>query len=175
MSVTIRLMREDDRAAIAALQTASWQNAYAGYLSSDELAALPDKFALKWQSHASGPGDLVVVAEDKGDFVGFAAFLAGDPMFLDNLHVRPDLRRGGVGRALLAGCVAPLAELSASRAELTVVEANTAARAFYARMGGQIVAQEVSSALGVALPVLRIRWNDVSVWERLAQPGATGL
>lgn len=165
--VTIRKARPQDRPAIAALMAASWQDAYAPFLPAGILSQLPARFAEKWRDHASGSGDLVMVAEEGGVLQGFAAFLAAEPMYLDNLHVRPGLRGGGIGRRLLAGCVAPLRALGARRAELTVIEGNATARAFYERMGGRIAARETARLFDTELDVLRLRWEDIGIWERV--------
>ena len=164
----IRPARTADRPGIAALMAASWQSVYAPVLPAAVLDGLPARFAEKWRDHAGGPEDLVMVAERDGALLGFAAFLGGDPLWLDNLHVHPGLRGGGIGRRLLAGCVAPLRARGVTRVELTVVEGNTAARAFYARMGGRPVARETVTLLGTEVTVLRLRWDDIGTWDRIA-------
>ena len=162
--LTIRPARAADRPAIASLMAASWQSAYAPFLPPETLETLPQRFAEKWQSHASGPDDLILLAEAEGAPVAFVTFLAGDPVWIDNLHVRPDLRGGGIGRRLLAGSVAPLTARGARAAELTVITGNAPARAFYARMGGRVVAEEGAELFGTPLDVLRLRWDDIAVW-----------
>ena len=160
----IRQARTQDRPAMAALMVASWRHVYAGDLPREVLEELPERFARKWQTHASGPGDLVMLAEDDRGICGLAAFLAGDPLWLDNLHVAPDRHGQGIGRRLLAGCVAPLQARGVRAVELTVLRDNAPARAFYARMGGQVVAGETADLLGSPVPVLRLRWDDIAHW-----------
>ena len=164
MTPRIRDARPEDRPAIAALHAASWQAAYARFLPADVLADLPRRFALKWQDHASGGGDRVLLIEEGGALLGFAAFLAGDPLWLDNLHVRPDLRGGGIGRRLLAGCAACLRGASPLPCELTVIRDNDPARRFYAAMGARVVAEERADVFGTDLAVLRLRWDDIVIW-----------
>ena len=168
MTLDFRLARDADRPAIAALQTASWATAYAPYMTAEARDSLPQHFGTKWRDHASGPGDLVAVAVSGSEVVGVAAFLEADPMYLDNLHVRPDLKGQQIGRRLLAFCADRLIDRGVARAELTVIEDNHAARHFYERMGGQIVAREKDDVMGSPVDVLRLRWDDIAVWRRLA-------
>lgn len=70
----------------------------------------------------------VLVAELDGAVVGYAA-LAGT--LLDDLYLLPEQRRRGIGTLLLAA----VREYSPQRLTLHVFEANTDARAFYARHG----------------------------------------
>jgi GNAT superfamily N-acetyltransferase len=108
----------------------------------------------------------VVVAELDGDLVGFAcAYGAEDERWgslLDNLHVRTDLHRSGIGRALVI-------EVSRWCAErypddglyLWVLGQNTNGREFYARIGGVDVGGERRSASaggGLVNEVRRIAW-----------------
>ena len=168
MTPRFRLARDGDRPAIAALQAASWASAYAPYMDPDAIAALPQHFSDKWKDHAANPGDLVAVAEAGAAVVAVAAFLHADPMYLDNLHVRPDLKGQQIGRRLLAFCSGHLIARGVRRAELTVIEDNQIARQFYDRMGGRVIARERDDVMGTPVDVLRIRWDDVALWHRLA-------
>jgi N-acetylglutamate synthase len=65
----------------------------------------------------------------------FRAAVVGDHLHLSRLHVRPPARRGGVATALTATAAAWGREHGARWAVLQVALHNTAARAFYARLG----------------------------------------
>jgi hypothetical protein len=99
-----RLAAASDVAAIAGLHADSWRRHYRGayldsYLDGDVLA---DRTA-EWAGRLSGPqaGWHTVVAELDGEVTGFAhVIFDADPAwgaYLDALHVRHDLKRGGIG------------------------------------------------------------------------------
>ena len=85
---------------------------------------------------------------------------------LDNLHVRFDLKRQGVGRALVTETAAVLWQRRPSSGlYLWVLEQNTAAQAFYSAMGGVVVEDRLGGPFpgGGRAPVLRYAWPDPSV------------
>jgi ribosomal protein S18 acetylase RimI-like enzyme len=146
-TVAIRQAEPADWPAIAALQTRSWRSAYRGMVSDAYLAdpVEADRIAL-WRGRFAKPADpdrIVMVAED-GDagVVGLACILAGhDPVWgslIDNLHVDPDRKRGGIGRAVVTAAVRLVPEHQCdSPVHLTVLDANAAAQAVYGRWAGQ--------------------------------------
>ena len=106
-------------------------------------------------------------AEGEGYLAGFAhTCLDADLQWgalLDNLHVRYDLKRQGVGRALMAKSAAALLERRpASRLYLYVLQQNAAAQGFYAALGGVVVAEEPARPIagGGTAPVYRVAWRD---------------
>lgn len=146
----IRDADASDGRAIAALHAASWRTAYRGILAEPYLAGpVESERAAVWRARFApplSPDQVVVVAEAEqgGPPLGFCCILAGHhPVFgslIDNLHVRPDLSRLGLGRRLLragAGGVAAGAH-PAAPFHLTVFERNTRAIAAYERWGGAL-------------------------------------
>src|SRR6185312_8035248 len=108
MSLTFRLARPADAAAIAALHADSWRRHYRGaysdaFLDGDVHA---DRLAV-WteQLRARDPRRHTVVAQDGSDLVGFAhTIFDDDPTWgalLDNLHVVHGQKRRGIGRQLM--------------------------------------------------------------------------
>jgi ribosomal protein S18 acetylase RimI-like enzyme len=86
---------------------------------------------------------------DDGTMAGFAhTFLDADPVwgaFLDNLHVRYDLKRRGIGARLMAETARTvLRRRPSSGLYLWVLEQNTAAQAFYRAQGGRQVGRELA-------------------------------
>ena len=75
--------------------------------------------------------------------VGFIAVWAeGDPGFgayIDNLHVHPERRSGGLGRRLLGEAMRRVAGRGETGAYLWVFDDNARAIDFYRRLGGEIV------------------------------------
>jgi len=65
----------------------------------------------------------------------FSVWRAAPDAWIEDLFVRPDARRGGVGAALLELAIQTAAERGAKRVELDTNEANAAALALYERHG----------------------------------------
>jgi GNAT superfamily N-acetyltransferase len=91
---------------------------------------------------ADQPAVFAHVAEHDGEVVGFALWFlnfstwAGrHGIYLEDLYVRPDMRRFGLGRALLAELARICVERGYPRLEWWVLDWNQPARAFYAALG----------------------------------------
>ena len=85
---------------------------------------------------------------------------------LDNLHVRSDLKRQGIGRALMGETAATLIERRpASALYLWVLRQNVAAQAFYAALGGAVVDEELARPIagGGSARVYKVAWRDPRV------------
>lgn len=97
------------------------------------------------------------------DAQGPAGFIARDGARILALYVHPRARGRGLGRALLRE-----AKAQSSRLELWVLEANTAARRFYAAEGFA----EVLSGYGLGndenLPDICMVWQDTAEPEGMA-------
>ena len=91
---------------------------------------------------ASSPAVFAHVAERGGEVVGFALWFlnfstwAGrHGIYLEDLYVRPDMRRLGLGRALLAELARICVDRGYARLEWWVLDWNQPARDFYAALG----------------------------------------
>lgn len=155
----------------AELHTLSWKNAYRGIVSDkyldDDCAA--DREAV-WSERAKDwdPAKIVllIARRDDGLALGMScAVTEAETEFgvlLDNLHVRPDLKRGGIGRALIAATGRWVAErVPGSAMYLYAYRDNTTAVSFYRRMGG---AEEDAGSYtfkdGTSAPILRFVWRE---------------
>ncbi|MFF9850598.1 GNAT family N-acetyltransferase [Streptomyces litmocidini] len=89
-----------------------------------------DEQTRAWIEAVVLPDTTVWVAElgDPTEIVGFASL---DGTVLDHLYLRPDVRRRGIGTALLE----TVREASPEKLSLHVFQRNTEARAFYERHG----------------------------------------
>ena len=172
--LSIRNAGPADAEAAAALHTASWRTAYRGILSDAYLANAHVERAQYWQARmaAWNPArSFLALAEQDGAALGFACVMAdAEPehgALLDNLHVRPDAKRGGIGRRLLVRAGAWVAAtLPGTPLHLTVYLANENAVGFYRRMGGIASPPHAYRAVdGTEHRVLRFVW---------AAPGAIG-
>jgi ribosomal protein S18 acetylase RimI-like enzyme len=168
----IRLGRATDAPAIAALQAESWRHTYRGFLDDAYLdhEVFADRDAV-WRRRFGGPRQtpvLTLVAEDQGAMVGFAhSYVDADPEWgtlLDNLHVRPDCKRAGIGTRLMAETAARLQERGCTSAlYLWVVEWNVPAQRFYEALGGCAADRELADGPGGTVPTVRYAWYGLDV------------
>ncbi len=172
---TLRAGTAEDLEAVVALQLASWRDAYRGLLPDAYLdGALADDLVAKWRGKlidSPDPRALLLVAESPaGVLSGFfyaAEETPGDASaYLDNLHVRPELRGQGLGEGLMRAAVPMLQARGYSGMHLLVFAENAAAVRFYQRLGGRIAARAVEDLMGHAAETYRIVWPD---WRAVAQ------
>lgn len=103
----------------------------------------------------------MTVAERDGRLVGFSYLGpddagAPDTGLLNALHVEPDERGRGIGRALMADALAAMRARRWTRATLWVVERNEPARRFYERGGWAATGARRHTLIGSAVvPQLR--------------------
>jgi ribosomal protein S18 acetylase RimI-like enzyme len=170
LTLRYRSATEHDAGAIAALHADSWRRHYRGaYLDSYLDGDIGPERQDVWTNRLTPPRvhQLTVCADDGTDLVGFAhTILDSDPTWgalLDNLHVRSDLKRTGIGTRLLSETASQLIRARPSQPlHLWVLDQNTAAQTFYAARGGSRVESAVrgpfpggGSALGH-----RYLWSD---------------
>jgi GNAT superfamily N-acetyltransferase len=136
-----------DTTAVASLHADSWQRHYRGAFSDAFLDRDVAGYLLPLWTERLGappPRARTILAEHGGGIVGLAhTFLGEDATwgsFLDNLHVAHGLKRQGIGTRLLALTALAVRDWSPeSGLYLWVLEQNSAARAFYAALGGACV------------------------------------
>lgn len=147
----LRPMLADDAPAVAALHAASWRHTYRGVFSDRYLDhEVDDERRQAWQARLqarpAGPDWGLVAARDDGALAGFVYVMpAHDPVwgdYIDNLHVEPSLKGMGLGRRLMQSVAQRLAAGADGVAErplyLWVLDANDAAKRFYARLGAEL-------------------------------------
>jgi ribosomal protein S18 acetylase RimI-like enzyme len=170
--VDYREATASDAEAIADLHADSWRRHYRGayldsFLDGDVVA---DRLA-EWNGRLSRAAldRYTVVADLGGTVAGFAhTILDADPTwgaFLDNLHVRHDLKRQGIGARLLAEAARAVVRRQPSAGlYLWVLEQNTAAQAFYQAHGGICVERELAGPFpgGGHAFSFRYAWPDLS-------------
>jgi GNAT superfamily N-acetyltransferase len=168
--VTLRPMRVEDADTVAALHATSWRSAYRGMLTDDFLDnhVVADRQAV-WRERLQGPATAPafgVVAEDAtGRLIGFTyVLLHHDPVWgslIDNLHVHPGHKGGGIGRRLLQAVATQLGPEHTQPVFLWVLDANEPAKRFYARMGAEFAEQSMAPPFGgVSLLEWRCVWRD---------------
>jgi GNAT superfamily N-acetyltransferase len=90
------------------------------------------------------PAAEALIAELDGEVAGYAVFystfstfLAIQGIWLEDLFVRPDRRKSGAGRALLAAVAATLVERGGQRLEWSALDWNELALGFYRSLGAE--------------------------------------
>jgi [ribosomal protein S18]-alanine N-acetyltransferase len=90
-----------------------------------------------WNELANG--HYYVIDRDDTGVVGYAGLVVADEAWVNNIAVRRDRQRQGVGRALLEDLLAYAAGHHVRRVLLEVAADNAAAQRFYARYGFDVV------------------------------------
>jgi GNAT superfamily N-acetyltransferase len=162
----LRAADAEDIDAIARLHAESWRTAYRGQYRDAFLdgPVYDDRLGV-WRERLTSPApnQHTVVAED-GALAGFACAFGDDDArwgtLLDNIHVDPDRKRGGIGTLLIRE-IARWADRAypAAGFYLWVLEANAPARRFYERLGARNAEQvPAKPAGGGTVSSLRYVW-----------------
>ena len=108
------------------------------------------------------PAAEALIAESEGEPVGYAVFfptfstfLAIQGIWLEDIYVRPEHRRAGVGGALLAEVAAHLVRRGGRRLEWSALDWNERALSFYAGIGAQRMDEWVTHRL-IGEPLQRL-------------------
>lgn len=164
----IRDAGPDDALDIAALHVASWKTAYRGMVSDQALddLAIADFEPIWRETLAAFPGNVqgAWLGTSLQGFVCAGPIVDRDPDqvldgFIHALHVAPDLKGRGIGKALLHAGFRWLLSQGCSMAGLWVFEKNLASRMFYKRMGGEDVARQMTDVLGEDVPEIGMQWD----------------
>jgi ribosomal protein S18 acetylase RimI-like enzyme len=174
----IRAATAADLPAIAEIHASSWRAAYRGILPDAFLDGdlLEDRKVL-WSEKAGrmGPRDNLLIAADGKGTVGFiagwtsAALGCEDDygLYIDNLHVSPDLRGNKYGERLfraLAGNVASnMTANTKISAYLWLLDGNEPAHRFYHRLGGRDGEHRMIELGGRTVGETRIVWSDFGI------------
>lgn len=162
-----------DSALVARLHASSWRSAYRDILDPAWLAGeLDADRAAVWRARLDSPApapDLhLLIAESDGDPLGFVCAMGGRDArwgtLVDNLHVLPQAKGGGIGAMLLRAAAAwTTRTFPDAGLHLLCYAENRAARGFYDHMGGRVVEQSDRIAPdGRIAPELRYHWDDVA-------------
>ncbi len=168
----IRPVTARDAEILAQLHTESWRSAYRGILRDEYLDGdIGAERQTLWQSRLQcpTPGQFGLLALCDDVAVGFAFAVAGADArwgtLLDNLHVRPGQRGGGVGTKLLHAVTEHVMTYCPEEGLfLWVYELNTRTRAFYERLGAQKIERaEITAPDGGTVAEWLYVWPQIDV------------
>ncbi|WFE38491.1 GNAT family N-acetyltransferase [Micromonospora sp. WMMD998] len=164
MTLSLRPATEADLMAVGALHQRSRVAAYSSFLPPEALAdPTPEAMGRYWVERLTweGADHRMIVAERDGRLVGFS-YLGpddeGDPAtgLLSAIHLEPDERGRGTGRALMVDALSAIRARGWTRAALWVLRDNAAARRFYERGGWHATGGHLTEHIGsVTVPQLR--------------------
>jgi GNAT superfamily N-acetyltransferase len=162
-----------DAEKIATLHASSWRKAYRGLLSDEYLDNnLDGERKNIWISKMAKLTDqeFVFLAENEHDLLGFVAVLdkpeAGMDAFVDNLHVRWDLKGQGIGKQLLKAVAERLLQTGRKSVYLWVLKGNEPAEKFYFSRGAKRADTAVIQFGGKDVEQSRFVWPSLDVLIR---------
>lgn len=142
--MNIRRARSDEAGIVAQIHVESWKLAYRGIMPADVIARTDLAYRTAfWAVRLTDREWPVFLMEEKGKSVGFCQMVPtndpdDDPRrvgHITSLHVLPQLRGQGYGRALLDHVLTEFRRRGFAEVTLWVLEENQKARAFYTKHG----------------------------------------
>jgi ribosomal protein S18 acetylase RimI-like enzyme len=161
--ITIRDAALTEFPALAKLQIRSWRDVYRGILPDAYLDdEIEDDLSCRWEALRPSGNDLVLVAES-GGILGFATVWCKPDPYIDNLHVEPGKRSGGVGELLMRTVAQRLQQNGYDRVSLYVAANNERAVKFYRRLGGRFgVVERLHQENGGDVDAIEVVWTDLA-------------
>ena len=165
---TFRLASRNDAAVIAQLHAASWMIAYRGilldaYLDND-LAGERSAYWSKKMTQLNDKEFILLAENGQGVAEGFISIMdepeAGCSALVDNLHVRPDLKGRGIGKALMQHAARALNDSGRTSYYLWVLHGNDSAMKFYRSVGGVEADEKVVPFGGKDVKATRFVWTS---------------
>ncbi len=174
----VREARLGDAKAIACIYVDSWRDTYPGMLPLRALAGMDvEHQAARWRSAIAMPGrEAVLVAESyKETILGMASLGRARDTDLGfggeiyTLYVDPMATGNGIGRALLRAGFEELAERG-FKSCMIWAHAQNPARFFYQAMGGRLIAERVTSMMGMSVPEAAFGWKTLALVKASRTP-----
>jgi ribosomal protein S18 acetylase RimI-like enzyme len=176
-SNALRTAELDDAPKIARVHVASWLETYKGILPAAMLAALSVEHRIEaWElilrDPATAPHTAVYVNEVDSQIVGFGACndqrdealkLQGLDGEIGAIYVLQSHQRRGIGQALMRAMAADLIHRGFRGVALWVLRENSAARRFYERCAGVVVADREDVRSSTVLAEIAYGWPDLAV------------
>ena len=165
----IREARVEDARAIAEVHLASWKTTYPGIIPQAYINGLKvENGVARWQVELNGKKASIFVAEDQRGVFGFAAGgvmihpVDGYDSELGAIYLLASHQRKGAGRALMQRVASQLRQRGFANMVVWVLRDNPAC-AFYQRMGGVQVGEQMIEIGGKPLPEVAYGWPEIGV------------
>lgn len=153
---------------LAHLHVDTWREAYRGIVPQSYLDGMSyAAFEARWRTILGDRAARALVAEHDGSVLGFNVVgplrepVPGFDGEVRALYVRPEAQGRGVGRALMGGGFRALREAGLQTALLWVLADNAPGRAFYARLGGEVVGEQTFELGGATLREVAYGWRTL--------------
>jgi len=169
--VDIRAAGAADARAIAQVRVDSWRTTYRGLIPDAYLDGMElDASIALWDrvlGAESANAVAVFVATRDGEVIGFAAGnLLKEPKHgadseLTAVYLRRDAQRAHVGQRLVGAVVDALRARGATAMIVWTIAGNKGARAFYERLGGELVIEQPFAWDGMDLVEAGYVWRDL--------------
>ncbi len=178
-AATIRRAAPADAAAIAQVRVDSWRTTYRGLIPDAYLDGMKiEASTALWERVLTAAPNTtsVFVAEDAGGVFGFASGLMLSPpkhecnAELSAIYLSRPRQRAGIGRRLV-GAVAIAQKAHGATSLITwVVAGNRGARAFYERLGGELLVEQPFQWDGMDLVEAGYGWRDLDALVAVTAP-----
>jgi ribosomal protein S18 acetylase RimI-like enzyme len=169
-AIVIRSARADDAEAIARVRVDSWRETYRGMIPQAYLDAMKlEESRALWEKvlTAGSKTVSVFVAEHGTEIVGFgsgnmlAELRHGFDAELSAVYVRREFQRAGIGRRLVVETALSQRARGASGLIVWVIAGNKGARAFYERLGAELVVEQAFQWDGMDLVEAGYGWRTL--------------
>ena len=166
----IRPAMPTDAAAIAQVRVDAWRTTYKGMIPAAYLAAMKvEDSAVLWAKIlTAGPNATsVFVAVEGGIVIGFASgHMLPEPKHgldaeLSAVYLVDGAQRAGVGRRLVAAVAAAQRAHGAQGLIVWVIAGNKAARAFYEKLGAELLIEQPFTWDGMELVEAGYGWRNL--------------
>lgn len=165
----IRDAVEHDIDAIARVHVASWQTTYQGIMPDEAIEARSFEVRQKqWQRSLDRENQIVLVAEQNGEIVGFAN--GGKPQAdsssydceLYAIYLLAKAQQQGIGQQLVKALTKRLYAIGHKSMILSVLENNAGSSQFYSKLGGKIISTGTYQATqDIELNIVNYGWQDI--------------
>ncbi len=173
MTTAIRNAQPKDAASIAHVQVTSWRSAFRGIASDEYLDHMvsEENQATDWEEILAEPEQMVFVATKESDVIGYAWAHQEDDESIEwdseliSMHILPEYKCQGTGRALFAAAAKQLKEQGYSSIYLWVLEQNRPSRNFYEALGGELSGTHQIELGDRVLTEVAYGWKDIHQLE----------
>lgn len=168
MNIQIRKAVLEDSEEIAKVHVESWRTTYSGIMKDSIIAGLDvGKRTELWKNNLTIEGNLVVVAEKKGQIIGFAcgsAVKEGEYPEYDGdvtaIYFYKEEQGNGYGKLLLDALFQEFCQKGFRNAIVKVLDQNNS-RYFYEKLGARLIDSQEVPQYGEGLNLLTYGWECI--------------